>query len=202
MVKPFVYYYPLDLAETEQGRMHASLKRLERLLAVCPVKRHCSISRLPSSAEKGVLAALQETDLDIRASKVAGAMSHEIGTLITGEANTRLIPRLVVRCSRGNPLAKTCLAAYPYARWGLTSCKVLAVVYDKREVALWHEVLHLLGAKDCYKLPDRGPTCSNRRRHLPCIMQYEPIEGEVGGKLQICPENIELIQSELCRITD
>jgi len=204
MVKPFVYYYPypLDLAEPEQGRLRASLKRLERRLAEPPVERHCSIARLPRSAEKGVLAALQERDLDIRASKVAGAMSHEIGTLTTTEANTRLIPRLVVRCSRGNPLAKTCLTAYPDACWGLTSCKMLAVVYDDRKVALWHEVLHLLGAKDCYDLPDRGPTCSHRRRHLPCIMQYEPIEGEVGGKLQICPENIELIQSELCRITD
>ena len=199
-MKPFVYYYPLDLAEPEQGRMHASLKRLERLLAVCPVKRHCSISRLPSSAENGVLAALQETDLDIRASKVAGAMAHEIGTLATGEANTRLIPRLVVRCPRGNPLAKTCLAAYPHALWGLTSCKVLAVVYDDCEVALWHEVLHLLGAEDCYKLPDCGPTC--KPLHPQCIMQYAPKESEVRGELPICPENAERIQRVLSQITD
>jgi len=201
MVKPFVYYYPLDLAEPEQGRLHASLKRLERLVAVPPVERHCSIARLPRSAEKGVLAALQETDLDIRSMRVAEAMAREIGTLATSDANTSLIPRLVVRCSRGHPLAKTCLAAYPHACWGLTSCKVLAVVYDDREVALWHEVLHLVGAEDCYELPDRGPKCSHLRRHLPCIMQYEPIEGEVGGKLQICPENAERIQRVLNQIT-
>jgi len=198
MVKPFVYYYPLDLAECEQGRMHASLKRLEQLLAEPPVERHCSIGRLPSSAENGVLAALKETDLDIRVSKVAGAMSHEIGTLTTGEANTRLIPRLVVRCSPNHPLAQTCLATYPHARWGLTSCKVLAVVYDDREVVLWHEVLHLLGAEDCYDLSNLRRTCE----HPLCIMQYAAKEGEVGGELQICPENAERIQRVLSQITD
>lgn len=192
MVKPFVYYYPLDLAECEQGRMHASLKRLERLLAEPPVERHCSIERLPISAEKGVLAALRKTDLDIPS--ISASVAEEM-------ANTGPIPGLVVRCPLNHPLAQTCLDADPDACWGLRNGG-LAVVYNDREPALWHEVLHLLGAEDCYDLPDRGPTCSHRRRHLPCIMQYEPIEGEVGGKLQICPENIELIQSELCQITD
>jgi len=198
MVKPFVYYYPLDLAEPEQCQVQAYLKRLERLLAVPPVERHCSIGRLPSSAEKGVLAALQETDLGIRAMKVAEAMSCEIGTLATGEANTRLIPRLVVRCPPNHPLAQTCLKVYPDARWGLASCKVLAVVYDEGELALWHEVLHLLGAKDCYSPQNSGPTCE----HPQCIMQYEPKVCEVQGKLPICPKNIERIRRELSQITD
>jgi hypothetical protein len=186
MVKPFVYYYPLDLAEPEQGRLHASLKRLERLLAVPP----CSISRLPRSAEKGVLAELQKTDLGIRdiSGNVAETMFDEIGTLTT----------LVVRCSTDHPLAQTCLDADPDACWGLKNGG-LAVVYDDREVALWHEVLHLLGAKDCYDLPaDPGPTCEHPR----CIMQYAPQVGEVQGKLQICPENAERIQRVLSQIAD
>jgi len=196
MVKPFVYYYPLDLAEREQGRMRDSLKRLEQLLAEPPVERHCSIARLPCSAEKGVLAALQETDLGMRDIRV-GSVMRAIGTFATGKANTRLIPRLVVRCPLGNPLAQTCLAADPNALWGLAG-SVLAVVYNDSEPALWHEVLHLLGAKDCYKFPDRGPTCE----HPLCIMQYAPIEGEVRGELPICPENIERIRRELSQITD
>lgn len=60
---------------------------------------------------------------------------------------------------------------------------------------IWHEMLHLLGAYDCYDLSknERGPNCD-----LPnCIMQYEATMANVGKWPFLCNGNLQLVRNRL-----
>ena len=58
-----------------------------------------------------------------------------------------------------------------------------------------HELLHLLGADDCYDMTkeDWGPNCG-----LPnCIMQYQATIDNVGDWPFLCEKNIEKIRNRI-----
>ncbi len=84
-----------------------------------------------------------------------------------------------------------------YESWGIAYGN-LAVVYVPTDAyVIWHEILHTLGAKDCYDENDPegnpGPTCELAN----CIMQYVPTEANVGEWPFLCEANIGRIQSQL-----
>lgn len=72
----------------------------------------------------------------------------------------------------------------------------LALVYGSADkYVIWHEALHLLGARDCYDTSDPwqnpGPTCE-----LPnCLMQYAPTSEAVRDWPFLCQNNLDLIES-------
>jgi hypothetical protein len=103
------------------------------------------------------------------------------------------VPRLIVGCLRNHNLAKSALDNNPNALWG-AHLGFLSLVYEhgNRHI-VWHEALHLLGAEDCYHLPDRGPTCKSDN----CIMQYETNETNVGEWPFLCGKNIKRIRERV-----
>lgn len=104
--------------------------------------------------------------------------------------------KVFVGCDPCHPLACSARANNKDALWGAAfRDSTLALVYGKLddEFAMWHELLHLYNAGECYELPDRGPTCTNRR----CIMQYEPTADRTGPGIEICEANLHLVRKRL-----
>lgn len=102
---------------------------------------------------------------------------------------------LVVYCRPDAKIAKAIKRERPSACWGVTMDHLISVVYNpepENKYILWHEVLHLFDANDCYssQAPNSGTNCGLTN----CVMQYAPTEQTVGKWLFICQPNIELIQ--------
>ena len=102
---------------------------------------------------------------------------------------------LLVCCRRDAIPAKAIRASNPMAQWGGTCAKRLAVVWQQDKYVIWHEILHLLGATDCYTQDDAGPTCELGN----CIMQYQPCKHNVDQWPFICKANVRQIQNHLQR---
>jgi len=100
---------------------------------------------------------------------------------------------LVVYCKPDSELATAARKQMPAAYWGCTVGSTLSAVYRLgNKYILWHEILHLFNANDCYPPddPNRGPTCE-----LPnCIMQYAPTKKTVGEWPFLCQKNIKRIK--------
>jgi len=93
-------------------------------------------------------------------------------------------------CPETHEFAQASLRNNPDALWG-SAYGALGLIYHRVDRYItWHEALHLLGAEDCYDLPDKGPTCELSN----CIMQYIPCLSTVGAWPFICEENVRLMQ--------
>ena len=104
------------------------------------------------------------------------------------------IPKLVIGCQKNSRLAQLVLENNPLAEWG-GSNGAIAIVYHFEPSLIWHEMFHLLGAKDCYNVGSDGrveldQTCG----HENCVMQYAPSITAVGDPPFLCSGNIEEIQ--------
>ena len=100
----------------------------------------------------------------------------------------------LVICSTNSQLARFCLKVNPNFLWG-TAFPTLAITYEIEKYIVWHEMLHLLGADDCYDLSqgDRGPNCDCPN----CIMQYEATKANVGDWPFLCDPNIQSVQKQI-----
>jgi hypothetical protein len=101
---------------------------------------------------------------------------------------------LLVYCKNDSNLAKAAVKENPLAQWGLTydNHLVSAVYEPDNKYLLWHEVLHLFGAEDCYNESEPQYLICE----LPgCIMQYVPTEINVCLWPFLCQKNIERIQA-------
>ena len=201
-MRPLIYYYCLDLPPAQVTSIEASLRELKKLMKHPPLEVDCRIARLPDGIQSRILDDLQCSEFAECAIRVSGTLSDEIGMLATMDPNRYLIPRVIVCCSRQHPLTEKCLTANSKALWGVKNC-CLAVVYELgNHCALWHELLHNVGAEDCYDTEnpaaDPGPTCG----HQQCIMQYAPTEGVVDGQLPLCSGNASRIRKLFAEIKD
>jgi hypothetical protein len=99
---------------------------------------------------------------------------------------------LVIYCNPIEIIVEEILKKEPLAKWGLTHPKRIALVYNHNKYILWHEILHLFGAEDCYDYdnPHGKLKCGLQN----CLMQYAPILKTVGERPVLCKENIKLIQ--------
>jgi len=199
-MKPLVYYYCLDLVPNQQASVEASLRELVDLMKRPPLEVDCRIERLPEAACQHI-----PDDLGPRGyldcfRRISATLSEVIGLLPTIDFDRYVIPRLIICCDRQHPLAEKCLAGSPGAFWGVAERHIAAVYELSNRCATWHELLHTLGALDCYdtKNPQAnpGPTC----KHPHCIMQYAPTVGSVDGRLPLCDENIIRIRGLFCRL--
>lgn len=198
-MNPLVYYYCIDLRTDQVASIETSLRKLEELMTHPPLEVECSIARLPYNIQTQIMDDLDSPNVYGCAGRVCRTLADEIERL----SNHGFVPRLIVCCPGQHPLVTKCLAANPDALWGVTVDNSLAVVYQlSNHYAIWHELLHLLGAKDCYDVANPAanaePTCEHRQ----CIMQYAATEGVVDGCLPICDGNVSRIKSFLERVKD
>jgi hypothetical protein len=197
-MRPLVYYCLLDLDESKRDRIAASLASLERLLALPPLGVVCSISPLPTEVEPCIRRALERPSFAECVSAVRRAMRERLGTFKTRNPNAITPPGLLAVCPPEHPVRKAAMAESGDAEWGLFNLGV-AVKYDGPDVVSWHELLHIVGAEDCYALPDEGPTCG-----FPgCIMQYVPTDDMTRkDALPICSQNAERIRGMVAQLTE
>ncbi len=90
-------------------------------------------------------------------------------------------PLLAVGCPRTHPLLRTHATD---GIWGTAfQGGPLAVCWQVPDkFIVWHEVLHLLGADECYKESTHEQTCERPN----CIMQYVPTSASVGEWPFLC----------------
>lgn len=111
--------------------------------------------------------------------KSIAAAAADVTELLTGQ-------KLMVLCSPHARIASLTKAACPTAVWGARIAN-LALAYYHEPAVVWHEMFHLLGARDCY-----GTTAACGRPR--CIMQYAPSLHVVGDPPFMCQANIRRIK--------
>lgn len=172
--------------DTKEVRCHVSslLAELDTRTKQHPIK-----VREPSQSIKDLIDSAAMSDLH--------DLNDRLGKEFILQGQDRA--KLLVMCTSEHPLAKAALKNNPDALWGAAihpGC-TLGIVYGNWErTVIWHELLHLLGAIDCYNSPsDFLPTCGLRR----CIMQHEPSAQNTGPRLEICEQNLVRIQAHIHR---
>ena len=194
-MKPLIYYYCLDLSADQENIIGSSLQQLGQLMKHPPLNVDCSIAPLPGYLQDKIADDITHLDFGDCAAQMFCTMSSKASDVMP-------VPRLLVCCDPQHPLANKCLKARPSALWGVAN-GCIAVVYNlDNHYAIWHELLHTLGAEDCYdpENPSRcpGPTCE----HPECIMQYATDKGEADGQLLLCRENVDRIRKLFAKIKD
>ena len=201
-MKPQIYYYCLDLPPEQEAAIEVSLRKLQELMKYPPLEVDCEIAILPANIRKKIAK-------DLSHQKFKDCANQMYCTLGEEASKDRPPPRLLICCNHDHCLAKKCRDASPTAKWGLANWDPyahfanLAVAYKlDSECAIWHELLHILGADDCYDMRDPdanpGPTCE----HDQCIMQYAATTAIVNGRLPLCNENAKLIRKLFAKFKD
>lgn len=180
------YYYCYDMEEKKDW-LRQSMQELPQCLALLPAEVNYRFTELPQEYEDDVCEIFETTPESVH--------SWEVDLLRYYSEKQKCISSTLVICTKTSALAKICLEASTNALWGLATSTLAIVygIYDKYSV--WHEMLHLLGADDCYDLSksDRGPNCDCPN----CIMQYEATKANVGDWPFICDANIQRIQRRI-----
>jgi hypothetical protein len=181
-----IKYLYIDLADEEEMIGTASLREFTKLMTTefsSGVRFH-----KVSIDEQRII---ESSPLEFRSAslrELVGQLSSKVTPPFYVESSP-----LIILCTPSSTFAKLTKKDNPTARWG-GNLGNLSVVYNVlNKYILWHEVFHILGAEDCYQLPDRGPTCN-----IPnCIMQYEPTQVSVGDWPFLCGDNCVRVRSKL-----
>jgi len=176
------FYYCCDLEEQEE-MLRQCMKELSGHISLPPIEISYQFTELPRELEKDVREIFyQSDDVVCCEGKLCQLFLERHGDLSS----------LLVICPKTSRLAKAYLKKYP---WGIANISLAIVygLYDK--YVIWHEMLHLLGAKDCYDLSksDRGPNCECPN----CIMQYEATRANVRNWPFLCDANIQRMQKRI-----
>ncbi len=179
------YYYCYDMNDKKDW-LGRSLDQLSKTLFKSPTEIQYTFEELPKEYEEGVLNILEKDYEEIYGweDDLVWFFSDKQGQVCN----------LLVICHPGNRLEKVSINTDPDALWGISNCSLAIVYHFYDQYVVWHEMLHLLGADDCYDLTknDRGPNCELGN----CIMQYEATEENVGTWPFLCKKNVSLVKSQ------
>lgn len=117
--------------------------------------------------------------------------------VVTWMAERDRVCRLVFGANPDHRLARLLLQNNPLAEWGGTRWPIALCFQPGNPFLVWHEILHLFGAQDCYDKNGNGPTCEMRN----CIMQWEPTSEHVGGEPFLCSRNGAAVRTSIERST-
>lgn len=183
------YYCCLDLDAQHEQFLRESMDELSRYMTQQLIGVAHTFEELPRT-QMGTI------------SQAFDSCSSFGGILVAFVKHRTSISRLLVLCSPLSKITGLVKAHCPSCVWGATQSDIgLALAYPPdgdpyAKYTIWHEALHLLGAEDCYRLPDEGPTCG-----LPnCIMQYAHPAHGYGQGLPLCRANIELVKKRVAEM--
>ncbi len=176
-----IQYYCAGIDPEDCSEFKAALDELATLLSWAPLE--VEIKVVPATREVGQLIANSNSN----------ASSFET---CTDEIGHRLPSRTsaVIRCSPGSLIAKLGKEVVGERFWGAAKTKegVAAIWCFVDKYIAWHEVLHTLGASDCYSgSPEKAPTCGTEN----CIMQLQPTTETVGAWPFLCKTNVEKVRA-------
>lgn len=175
---PVIFYLDLGLSQETHGRFVSAVRALPDMLRREPLAVSVSTEPLPQDQCDHVRTLLANSQEEI--ADTTGRLSKY---LLDCSGAYR---RLIVGCREDDVLAKR----FDQPEWWGGNNNCLSVCWRiPDEFVVWHEALHLLGAKDCYDESGRT-TCE-----LPkCIMQYVPCRENVGDWSFLCSENIQRVK--------
>lgn len=188
MKKLRLHWYCLDLPEPEQQRTQQWLEELRQFLARPPTELDLGVSNLPPDMASVVDLELRQPPRTIYPLE---AYYEAIDNKLHG--NLQWAP-LLVRCPPDSRIALVAKKEHPIAKWGITCNRVYSLVYRmNNKYIVWHEVLHLLGANDCYcpKRPEAPRACGLAG----CIMQYAPTQRKVAAWPFLCSASVAAVRS-------
>lgn len=178
LTKHTLFYDTVDVPPAQARALSTALEELSDLLKRPPLLLAVALAPLPSKLRASVQ--------DILASEPDVATGIAIaGDLLFDTPRTQF-RRLIIGCHEDHKLACKVRRNNPDALWGGAICPIALAFLPCSRFVVWHECLHLFGTKDCYMLPDTGPTCELEN----CIMQYEPTDATVGAWPFLCKKNI------------
>lgn len=118
------------------------------------------------------------------------AYAFALGDVLPGDGEAGPDPILMLVPS-GTPFVTALQNENNMARWGAAMGTISTVWQMRGPQILWHELLHTLGAEDCYDVRNGDPICD-----LPnCLMQWAPTDTTVGRVPALCSKNIERVRA-------
>jgi len=185
------YYLTLGIDSNYDKWIEDCLNQFSSYIAEPPINIDYYFSPIPEELKIEVSELTHQNSLETCSAIIMDKMIDRLNC----------IPNLIILCSPTHHLAKLSKTALETALWGICCEEWLSIIYHlDNEYLVWHEVLHLFGADDCYDLTinHRGPTCK-----LPnCIMQYEATKDNVGEYPFLCQSNIEKIKNKVSTWTE
>lgn len=180
------FYCCIDLDERSEAFLQKSMEEFSHLLSLSPVQVDYKFKALSADLKEEVVSVIESEKNIVSCSR---AISKHFYDKFGDLAN------LVVLCPPGSALYAIALQNNPLALWGINSDGLAAIYNLDNKYIVWHETLHILGAKDCYDLvkDNRGPNCELGN----CIMQYEATEENVGPWPFLCKKNVSLVKSRI-----
>ncbi len=165
------------------------MEDLSKCLALPPAEIYYEFAELPADYESDIDNILNDDKDDLHC--------YEAALIEYFSKKQSQVSSLLVICSEKSPFRKKALALLPHALWGIATHSFSATYALYDQYIVWHEMLHLLGADDCYDIDkgDRGPNCGSPN----CIMQYEALKINVGEWPFLCNNNISMIKRRLER---
>ncbi len=97
--------------------------------------------------------------------------------------------RLFVFCKGNEDMTLAYRESNPLASWGVAIACKLAIAWVPNPYLVWHEILHLIDAKDCYNKFGIHKCPASR-----CIMQLVPSRIHCGERLILCSKNVQRIR--------
>ncbi len=185
-----------------QAEGEAWIRRFPELMGSPPLELRCETCAVEGDLRRRLAATFDQGDIYSVAASVADELvDSEEWDLRVGPQQPLPLPKLVVLCRPDTTLARKVREAKPKALWGACIGNTLAIVYHHEATVVWHELLHLFGAEDCYdeEAPNESdvPTCGNAQ----CLMQFAPSLERVGDPPFICEANIQLIRQRAAGIS-
>ncbi|MEM9701175.1 MAG: hypothetical protein AAF907_01875 [Planctomycetota bacterium] len=169
-----IYCHSFDPAETDK-LLSAVGDLAERLRIEYPVVPPVDAERLPKTPHDEVTSYLRSL---LPGSQTADRPAPEI-------LENKLI---LVRLSPSDPFVSEAKEHSPVIGWGYAIPRRVAVVWHDNPSLIWHETLHLLGAKDCYNRFGMNK-CPEPR----CLMRWFPMSQLGDGQLYLCGKNVRRI---------
>ena len=180
-------YEAIELPDRQADAFYSAMAALTSLLAQPPLNVHVSTLRMSPDLLSELLA------------KLASESDHGMRALALGDFlgdSFKRLPGVLLACPENHELARVAEADNRKAVWGGVLGRLGLTYRPEARHVVWHEALHLLGAKDCYELPDEGPNCGTAK----CIMRYVPREDTVGEWPFLCQSNCEAVQKRVSNL--
>jgi hypothetical protein len=188
-----ILHVSLDLDEQVRSECEAWVDRFAEIVAAEPLGVQCEMKWVEGSLREGIEARI-EGDLAASTGDIGLFLMDNPRWALRDDRHSVRLPKVVAFCRDSNTLVADIQQRSPHALWGVSN-GFLSVIYHHEPALIWHEMFHLLGAEDCYKIGERGIDdhfCGNQR----CVMQYAPTLEAVGNPPSICSGNVARIREQ------
>ncbi len=188
-----LYHASLDLSREDEAFFSKAVRSFLEEWKRIGGDREIRVDSIPADLLDRINAVSLQTD------NVVSRLSLDVDDYCQNQSSHELV-KVILGCSRKHVFAEGCRNKNMNAEWGAANRGGLVGFTYKpgNRHVIWHEILHLLGADDCYEdaQPEKGPTCEERK----CVMQWVPTEENCGSDLVLCEKNIGRIKEHLGRL--